>query len=159
MSCHFPLQGNLPTPGMEPTSLASHALAGRFFPDVPPGKTLCCRLGDLGQTALSCLELALICPGIYQPGILGSSGSSCNTHHSTARPREAGTLGRLPAGPVSATALQPRAFLRLTELGRQPKLLTLVPAPSQTALSKSIFHDVAERRRRTGFSAHPFKKY
>ena len=136
MSCHFPLQGNLPTPGMEPTSLASHALAGRFFPDVPRGKTLCCRLGDLGQTALSCLELALICPGIYQPGILGSSGSSCNTHRSTACPREAGTLGRLPAGPVSATALQPRAFLRLTELGRQPQLY---PPPLRRLCPRAFF--------------------
>ena len=34
----FPLLGELPDPGIEPTSLASPALAGRFFATVPPGK-------------------------------------------------------------------------------------------------------------------------
>ena len=36
-NCHFQLQGDLPNPGMEPTSLASPALAGRFFTTAPPG--------------------------------------------------------------------------------------------------------------------------
>ena len=38
--CHFLLQGDLPNPGIKPTSLTS-ALAGRFFfflSTVPPGK-------------------------------------------------------------------------------------------------------------------------
>ena len=33
----FPSPGNLPDPGMEPSSLVSPVLAGRFFPTVPPG--------------------------------------------------------------------------------------------------------------------------
>ena len=36
----FPLPGDLPDPGIKPTSLASRALAGRFFTTVPPGKPL-----------------------------------------------------------------------------------------------------------------------
>ena len=36
--CHFLLQGDLPNPGIEPTSLASPALAGGFFKTEPPGK-------------------------------------------------------------------------------------------------------------------------
>ena len=34
----FPSPGVLPNPGIEPTSLVSPALAGRFFTTVPPGK-------------------------------------------------------------------------------------------------------------------------
>ena len=34
----FPPPGDLPNPGVEPISLASPALAGRFFTTVPPGK-------------------------------------------------------------------------------------------------------------------------
>ena len=34
----FPSLGNLPDPGMEPTSLVSPALAGGFFTTEPPGK-------------------------------------------------------------------------------------------------------------------------
>ena len=34
----FPAPGDLPDPGMQVTSLASPALAGRFFATVPPGK-------------------------------------------------------------------------------------------------------------------------
>ena len=33
----FPSPGGLPEPGIEPTSLASLALAGRFFTTEPPG--------------------------------------------------------------------------------------------------------------------------
>ena len=36
--CHFLLQGDLPDPGMEPTSSVSPALAGRFFTTAPTGK-------------------------------------------------------------------------------------------------------------------------
>ena len=36
----FPIAGDLPNPGIEPTSLASPALAGRFFTTAPPGKPL-----------------------------------------------------------------------------------------------------------------------
>ena len=36
----FPSPGHLPDPGIEPTSLASPALAGRFFTTQPPGKSL-----------------------------------------------------------------------------------------------------------------------
>ena len=34
----FPIPGDLPDPGMKPASLASPAMAGRFFTTVPPGK-------------------------------------------------------------------------------------------------------------------------
>ena len=34
----FPPPGNLPSPGIEPASLMSPALAGRFFTTSPPGK-------------------------------------------------------------------------------------------------------------------------
>ena len=34
----FPPPGDLPDPGMEPASLVSPALVGRFFTTVPPGK-------------------------------------------------------------------------------------------------------------------------
>ena len=36
----FPSPGDLPNPWIEPTSLASTALAGGFFTTVPPGKPL-----------------------------------------------------------------------------------------------------------------------
>ena len=36
----FPTLGDLSDPGIKPTSLASPALAGGFFPTVPPGKPL-----------------------------------------------------------------------------------------------------------------------
>ena len=36
----FPTPGGLPDPGIEPTSLASPALAGGFFTTEPPGKQL-----------------------------------------------------------------------------------------------------------------------
>ena len=39
-----PSPGDLPDPGMEPTSLASPALAGGFFITVPPGKPQMCSL-------------------------------------------------------------------------------------------------------------------
>ena len=34
----FPTPGDLPNQGIEPTSLASPTLAGRFFTTAPPGK-------------------------------------------------------------------------------------------------------------------------
>ena len=34
----FPTPGNLPDPGIEPSSLVYPALAGRFFISVPPGE-------------------------------------------------------------------------------------------------------------------------
>ena len=36
----FPPPGDLPDPGIEPTSLMSPALAGRFFTTRPPGQLL-----------------------------------------------------------------------------------------------------------------------
>ena len=39
-SLPFPLPGDLPLPGIEPTSPASPALAGRFFTTEIPGKPL-----------------------------------------------------------------------------------------------------------------------
>ena len=36
----FPSSGDLPDPGIEPTSLVSPALAGGFFTTEPPGKPL-----------------------------------------------------------------------------------------------------------------------
>ena len=38
LACHFLLQGVFLPPGIKPQSLASLALAGRFFTTVPPGK-------------------------------------------------------------------------------------------------------------------------
>ena len=38
--CHFLLQGNLPEPKIEPMSLVSPALVGRFFTTGPPGKPM-----------------------------------------------------------------------------------------------------------------------
>ena len=35
----FPIPGDIPNPGIEPMSLASPVLAGRFFTPEPPGKT------------------------------------------------------------------------------------------------------------------------
>ena len=37
---HFLNLGDLPNPGIEPASLMSPALAGRFFTTEPPGKAL-----------------------------------------------------------------------------------------------------------------------
>ena len=37
-SLPFPTPGDLPDPGLEPVSLSSSALMGRFFTVVPPGK-------------------------------------------------------------------------------------------------------------------------
>ena len=36
----FPLPGDLPNPGIEPTSLSPPALTGGFFTTAPPGKPL-----------------------------------------------------------------------------------------------------------------------
>ena len=36
----FPTPGDTPDPGMEPTSLASPVLAGRFFTTAPPGEPI-----------------------------------------------------------------------------------------------------------------------
>ena len=36
----FPPTGDLPDPGIKPTSLGSPALAGRFFTTAPPGKPI-----------------------------------------------------------------------------------------------------------------------
>ena len=38
MDCHFFTPRELPNPGVEPSSLMSPVLAGRFFATVPPGK-------------------------------------------------------------------------------------------------------------------------
>ena len=40
VGCHFLLQGFVPDPGIEPESLVSPALAGRFFTTELPGKPL-----------------------------------------------------------------------------------------------------------------------
>ena len=40
VGCHALLQGNLSDPGIEPVSLMSPALEGRFFTTEPPGKSL-----------------------------------------------------------------------------------------------------------------------
>ena len=37
----FPTSGDLPDPGIEPVSLVSPALAGRFFTTVLPGMSMC----------------------------------------------------------------------------------------------------------------------
>ena len=40
VDCHFLPLGDLPDPGIEPASLASPVLAGRFFGTETPGKSL-----------------------------------------------------------------------------------------------------------------------
>ena len=57
VGCHFPSPGDLPNPGMEPMSLMSPALAGKFFTTSATWDTLCgsagkesaCNMGDLGS--------------------------------------------------------------------------------------------------------------
>ena len=49
--CHALLQGDLPSPGTELTSLASPALAGEFFTTAPPGKPLRGEYVSLTMTA------------------------------------------------------------------------------------------------------------
>ena len=39
VSCHFLLPGDLPNPGIEPTSSVAPVLAGEFFTPEPPGKS------------------------------------------------------------------------------------------------------------------------
>ena len=43
-----PPPGDLPSPGIEPASLVSPALAGGFFTTVPPGKPHTLHLGEIG---------------------------------------------------------------------------------------------------------------
>ena len=45
MGCHFLLYGNLPDPGIKPTSLASCALAGRLFTTVTLGSPILAEQG------------------------------------------------------------------------------------------------------------------
>ena len=72
----FPPPGDLPYPGIKPTSLVSLALAGRFFTTVPPGKPL--HNSAAAAAAAASLQLCLtLCdpidgspPGSPIPGIL-----------------------------------------------------------------------------------------
>ena len=43
----FPPLGDLPDPGIEPTSLVPPELAGGFFTTVPPGKPIISKLGAI----------------------------------------------------------------------------------------------------------------
>ena len=45
----FPTPGDLPNPGIEPTSLASPALPAAFFTTAPPGETLFSINNDQGK--------------------------------------------------------------------------------------------------------------
>ena len=57
VGCHFPSPGDLPNPGMEPMSLRSPALAGKFFTTSATWDTLCgsagkesaCNVGHLAS--------------------------------------------------------------------------------------------------------------
>ena len=51
VGCHFPLQGDLPNPETEPTSLA---LTGGFFTDEPPGKPPTKNLAIIFSWPVSC---------------------------------------------------------------------------------------------------------
>ena len=42
----FPIPEDLPNPGTAPASLASHALAGRFFTIAPPGMIILDSVGE-----------------------------------------------------------------------------------------------------------------
>ena len=42
----FPIPGDLPDPGIEPASLASPTLAGRFFTSLPPGQSIWTRSNE-----------------------------------------------------------------------------------------------------------------
>ena len=53
----FPTPGDLPNPGIEPKSLASPVLAGRFFTIAPPGAVCKCEgVPETGQRAMKFLR-------------------------------------------------------------------------------------------------------
>ena len=71
----FPFPWDLPDPGIEPASLGSPALAGRFFPTEPPGKptnklyshffpTRTCRC-EMASRAASCPRQACLLPHVF----------------------------------------------------------------------------------------------
>ena len=45
----FPTPGDLPNPGLKPTSLMPPALAGEFLPLAPPGKAWVCAFEQIGH--------------------------------------------------------------------------------------------------------------
>ena len=53
----LPSPGDLPNPGIEPVSLVSPVLAGRFFTTVPPGKPLISVTLCYGEVAKNVLVL------------------------------------------------------------------------------------------------------
>ena len=67
----IPPSGNLPDPGIQPTSLVSSALAGRFLTIVPPNPSL--NFFHLSLGNLSCFTCAIICPFSFTRWLLGSS--------------------------------------------------------------------------------------
>ena len=67
----IPPSGNLPDAGIQPTSLVSSALAGRFLTIVPPNPSL--NFFHLCLGNLSCFTCAIICPFSFTRWLLGSS--------------------------------------------------------------------------------------
>ena len=55
----FPSPGDLPDPGIEPTSLVSPALAGGSLPLVPPGRPRCQDHQDICISGFAILRLLL----------------------------------------------------------------------------------------------------
>ena len=72
----FPLTGDLPDRGMEPTSPASPALAGGFFTTEPPGKPT--TWGQIIKISIVYQEIVVIYRELYP--FLSSSKQKINDH-------------------------------------------------------------------------------
>ena len=61
----FPIPGDLPNPGIEPLSLASPALADRFFTTVTPGKSIYTYIRSVAQSCPTlCDPMSCSTPGL-----------------------------------------------------------------------------------------------
>ena len=86
-----PPPGDLPDPGIEPTSLVSPALAGRFFTTEPPGKCLKDgskgRCQDRGGGRRRSQEERCVCGRVWSsPRACTTPGCLCPSPHAHARP-------------------------------------------------------------------------
>ena len=107
----FPLPGDLPNPGIEPTSLASPALAGRFFTTEPPGelrKVHGLLFFDFYQELLSEAKL--------QEQLVG------NIHHCNSLPLHPPAPGAqaIPSHPLHVTPGPPLCVLNLPPTPQSP---------------------------------------
>ena len=109
-----PPPGDLPDPGMEPMSLASSALAGRFFTTMPPGNPLnpegmCINLLELYFLAKESRE-ALQSVGVQIPALILAH---CMTVPDSAAEQKTSKSGSLK----TAVILSPH-FQWVTDLGQ-----------------------------------------